>query len=169
MLQHDSFKISNTDKAIEIITILILLSMWTFVIMSYSSLPDQIATHFDFNGKVDDYGSKKTIFILPCLVSFIVFGFKLLIRFPIKKSYLNNLDTEAAAFQYRSTTKLLRIIGLIVTVMFFYISYQIVKSASSNMSQLNAWFIPIMIVSLNVPTIYMAYKFSSSVKKRART
>lgn len=162
------FKTRKTDRVIKAITLLVLIFMWAFVIISYPTLPKKIATHFDFNGKADDFGSKNTIWLLPILASIVSIGFDLLIRFPIQKSYLNNTDTEIATLQYHSSIRLLRIIGLIIAMMFFYITYQVIIPDTSDSPKTDVWFIPILVVSLHAPTIYLAYRFSNKVRKKTK-
>jgi uncharacterized membrane protein len=54
-----------------IANILLLVTIWSFAAMKYAGLPEIIPTHFDCSGKVDGQAGKNTIWMLPCLATFI--------------------------------------------------------------------------------------------------
>jgi hypothetical protein len=49
--------------------------LWIDAFVLYKSLPKQIPVQFDFAGKVIRNGHKITLFLLPVICSFIMFGF----------------------------------------------------------------------------------------------
>ena len=51
-------KLTNTDKAIELIGFLILITFWVIIIVSYNNLPEQIPIHYNGLGEVDNYSKK---------------------------------------------------------------------------------------------------------------
>lgn len=54
-----------------IVNTLLLIVIWVFTGIKYAELPDIIPTHFDFQGNVDGESGKGTIWLLPCIASFI--------------------------------------------------------------------------------------------------
>ena len=44
-------KLTNTDKAIELIGFLILIAFWGIIIVSYNNLPEQIPIHYNGFGE----------------------------------------------------------------------------------------------------------------------
>ena len=73
-------KISIVKKTIDIFfemtALLTIFFMWGFCFYHYNSLPEIIPTHYGVNGKADDYGSKKILFLIPAIVSIIVMGMR---------------------------------------------------------------------------------------------
>jgi uncharacterized membrane protein len=57
--------LTTIDFTIEAIAILGIISLCSLAVVSYSSLPDIIPTHFNLKGQADDWGNKASIFILP--------------------------------------------------------------------------------------------------------
>ena len=54
-------------KFLNVFCILMLIYMWVFAGISYTSLPDEIPTHFGADGKPDAIGPRFMIFLLPAL------------------------------------------------------------------------------------------------------
>ena len=52
------------QNVLEKLTILLLIAAVAWIAVRYGKLPDEIPTHFDFHGNVDDYGSKSTVWII---------------------------------------------------------------------------------------------------------
>jgi uncharacterized membrane protein len=55
----------------------LLVFLWWFTVKHYKILPQTIPVHFDFDGKADNFGSKKYFFLMPVLgtVFFILFAY----------------------------------------------------------------------------------------------
>ena len=52
-------------KFLNVFCILILIYMWVIAGISYSSLPDEIPTHFGVDGRPDSMGPRLMVFLLP--------------------------------------------------------------------------------------------------------
>ncbi len=70
------------------ISCLILIFIWIFTIINYQKLPEIIPTHFDFNGKPDDFGTRKTVWFL-VVVATICFAVMLYFSKNPKSRFLN--------------------------------------------------------------------------------
>lgn len=73
---------TTTDKIVEIIGWLALLTVWALTITSYSDLPDIIPTHYNGAGEIDGFESKVNILILPLIATFFFVGITILNKFP---------------------------------------------------------------------------------------
>lgn len=116
------------DKILEIIAGLILLSTIVVVAYYYNTLPDIIPTHFDFSGKVDNYGSKSSILTLPILSTLLYIGLTILNKYPQTFNYLGEITLDNAESQYRFATRFLRVLKLIVMITFLIIILSVVSN-----------------------------------------
>lgn len=57
-------------KIIEIISYVLLAISFILAIIGQTTLPDQIPVHYDMTGKVTEYGSPATLFLLPGIMLF---------------------------------------------------------------------------------------------------
>ena len=145
-------KLDQSDRVIEILSLIILTGFWTYCILAFKEMPDIIPTHFNAMGKADAYGSKNYIWGLPVVSSIIYIGISLLNQFPHIFNYPITITEENAEKQYRWATKLLRILKTVILVIFFFIAY-----LSSNIQNLSAFFLPFTFVLLFVPLFYFIY------------
>ncbi len=155
---------TGTDLLVERLTFLILICMWINVIVSYRSLPQVIPVHFDFSGKPDRYDNKFMIFLLPFIVTIIFAGLYFLCGYPHKFNYPSVITVENAEKQYRLSTRLIRVINLIVVVAFSYITVKVIHDSKQPGSILDWWFVPVLILALLLPTGYYIYR-SMKLKK----
>jgi uncharacterized membrane protein len=148
-----TIKLSVTDKAVEVVCVIILLALWGGTIIGFPNLPEQIPTHFNGAGQVDDHGDKTNIFILPVVATVIYFGMTILNRYPQIYNYPATVTNENARRLYTSATRLIRILKLIVVVVFSIIVLQTYRSAFTKGDGLGEWFLPVVIALLFIPTI----------------
>lgn len=65
---------------LKIVSAIILIFSWIFVIVNFKNLPETVPIHYDFNGKPDGFGSKNTNWFLlfiqtsMCLMMFYLSG-----------------------------------------------------------------------------------------------
>lgn len=72
----------KTSGLLLIVNTLLLIVIWGFTGFKYAGLPEMIPTHFDFHGNVDGESGKQTIWVLPCIATFIHFLFIRVTRNP---------------------------------------------------------------------------------------
>lgn len=142
------------DWAFDIITFLCVGWLWMYCIISYSALPDNIPVHYNELGFPNSYGSKDTIWLIPSIVTVVVVALFFLNKYPHLFNYAVNITEENALKQYRLSNRLLRVISMNVAAMFSYIVYKEVDGAKTGFSQLDWWFIPLLMASLITPTIW---------------
>ena len=152
------------DIFFEMTALLSIVFMWGFCLYHYKSLPEIIPTHYGTNGIVDDYGSKKTIFLIPAIVTIIVFGMRWLNRYPHKFNYMTVITAENAEKQYKMATRLIRYLQFIISVLFTYIVVKTVEDSYAKQSKLDIWFVFILEAAILVPTVYTVYTALTSNK-----
>ena len=60
-------------RAINILCLLILIGTIVWLVAVWDNIPDEIATHFDYAGNPDSYGSKTDIIVIP-IFAWILYG-----------------------------------------------------------------------------------------------
>ncbi|MCW3160281.1 DUF1648 domain-containing protein [Chryseobacterium oryctis] len=72
----------KTSGILLIVNTVLLIVIWAFIGIKYTELPEIIPTHFDFRGNVDGESGKSSIWILPCIATFISLLFSILSKNP---------------------------------------------------------------------------------------
>jgi uncharacterized membrane protein len=145
--------LTKSDKVIEIIAFLILISLWIYVIYYYNSLPEIINTHFNAAGEPDGSGDKVYVFGLPIVSTFLY----VLLTFAASKPHIHNYNVEITAEnaeeEYTKSSKVMRILKVIMLCIFGYACWQTIGNY-----KISPWFIPIVILSTILPIVYYSYK-----------
>jgi len=66
------------------LNIIVLAFMYILIGIKYSSLPDEICSHFNFKGDCDDYSGKGIVFLLPIVSTFLFIFLSLMCLLPTK-------------------------------------------------------------------------------------
>jgi len=157
-------KKSKLDYFFQYSSFSIVLFMWSYTSYHFNALPAIIPIHFDIAGAPDGYGSRNTLWILPAIVTGIVFLFNALAKYPHKFNYIIKITEENAVKQYKSSVRLLRILSFNISILFCYIIVSVIEGSISNHSLLGWWFIPLLFISMILPTIYMTVTSSRNNK-----
>lgn len=152
------------ERLIEYTSIIILILTWGFIFYFYSELENKIPVHFNASGKVDRYGDKQTIFLLPLISTVIFIGLSLISRYPHLFNYLKEITKENASQQYRNASNLLRKLNLIIVLVFAFLVYFTLDIRNTNSEDLGDWFLPAIIIVINLPTLYFLIR---SAKKQS--
>ena len=149
----------HIDIAIELLSIALLLLMWLYVITAYSDLPDTIASHFNGSGKVDGYASKTYLWFLPLIATAMYIGLFIVNRYPHRHNYTVDITENNVFKQYQFSTRMIRIVNFLCTLLFAYITYAVIQSAKHNHSALGSSFLYIVIgASILLPIIVFVYQ-----------
>jgi uncharacterized membrane protein len=155
------------DYALEATAILGIISLCVLAVVSYSSLPDSIPTHFNLKGQADDWGSKASIFILPGISLLLFTGITILNKFPHIFNYPVKVTGENALRLYTKSVRVVRILKALVVMLFLFIEWQVCRSAEN--AELPSWFFPaVLIIPVLLPivmTLFLTKTFSSGKRK----
>ena len=149
---------STTDRFIEYISWGILVGIWIYAFVGYSSLPDVIPIHFNLKGEVDGHSNKAVIFLLALIPSIVAIGLSALNRFPHLFNYPITITENNARYYYTNATRLIRYLKLIISVVFIAIIIEVNTIALYGASGLGPWSVPIIIVLVILPIIYYLRK-----------
>ena len=150
------------DLISELINLLLLLSMWGFVIYHYQSLPDTIPVHFNAAGEADDYGGKMTIIILPAIATLTYLLIFFLGKYPHLHNYMVNITEENAERNYRLSTRLLRYVNMFCLIIIGVLVFEVINLANGSKAVfLKSGF---LIFSIVAPLIMIIVAFRLSKK-----
>jgi len=159
--------LTTIDFTLEAIAILGIISLSLLAVVSYSSFPDRIPTHFDLKGRADDWGSRATVFLLPGISSVLYAGITILNMFPHTFNYPVKITEENAMQLYTKSTRIVRVLKVVVVLLFLFIEWQVCKSAEN--SNIPAWFLPaVLIIPVLLPiamALFLTKTFSSEKRK----
>jgi uncharacterized membrane protein len=151
--------LESTDKFIELLSLILILLMWTHTIVQYPDLPETIASHFNANGQADAFSHKSFLWFLPIIASVTYLGLFFLNKFPHLHNYMVNITEKNARQQYKFSTRILRIVNFLCALMFGYINYQIIVGAIHGKSELGVGFlISVIAVSVLLPVFILIYQ-----------
>jgi len=122
------------DKALEVAGIVAAIILIGLPLYYWGQIPSVVPTHYNGLGEPDDYGSKWSIAILPVLGVAMFVGLLWLNRFPHKFNYPQKITESNAQKQYKSATRLIRILAVMVTASFAYLTYTVILTSLGSMS-----------------------------------
>ncbi|KFF25132.1 DUF1648 domain-containing protein [Chryseobacterium vrystaatense] len=73
---------------------------WWFTLKNYKSLPKRIPVHFDFDGKADHFGSKRSSFLTPMLGTALYFFFLGAVRHPQTINFPIEITDHNSSMQF---------------------------------------------------------------------
>ncbi len=140
-----------TDNILEIMGWVALAGLWILTLVNYSDLPDTIPTHFNGAGKVDNYGGKATLFMLPIIATLAYIGLTVLNNYPHIFNYPTKLTAENALRQYTSATRMIRYLKFVIVLVFSLIVFMTLRTAAGESEGLGAWFLPFTLGLIFIP------------------
>ena len=130
----------------------------------YTALPDTVATHFDFNGNPDGYGSKKTLFLLPVIGIISYIGIFILGFFPHIYNFPVNVTPKNAYKLYYTARVWLNAINMEMIWMFAGILFYAIRGAQGYEMNLMP-FILIVIIVITFSSIIMTVRLTQAGKE----
>lgn len=117
----------------------LLVFLWWFTVKHYKTLPQTIPIHFDFDGKADNFGSKKYFFLMPVLGTAFFILFAYVVR-----------DPESANFPVKITpeNKWIQFLIMNIFIRWFYTL--------------------IMMIFLNTQDYIFRYSFNENIKPKIK-
>lgn len=168
MIERPKINLTLTlsDKIIEVTSFVALVVFWLMNIFAFSTLPENIPTHYNGMGEVDSYGPKTTIFLLPVMGTVLFTFLTYIIKKPETYNYTVEITEENALEQYTNSTKLLRFMKLALLILFIIIDYETIATSKGDSDGLGKWFLPFTIALIFIPVIFSVYKSFSKKENR---
>ncbi|MBS1953867.1 MAG: DUF1648 domain-containing protein [Cyanobacteria bacterium SZAS-4] len=112
--------LTKAEWALLVMTIVIVGGTVGIVAYYWTSLPDQITTHFDIMGTADRKGPKSTLLFLSAVSVVNCLLMLVLTRFPHTFNYLKPITEKNAASQYSLARKFMFVMNLEVSGLMFF-------------------------------------------------
>lgn len=141
------------QRILGILSLLLLLGQFLYLILRWDSLPDQVPTHFGLNGQADAYGSKGSLIFLPIIMIFIYLLMLFVEKFPEVWNVPGHVTPHNAGWIYGNVKSLLVTLRFAICVIFFYINY---CSACSQAA--GAWFMPATLLLTFGPMVFFLWR-----------
>jgi uncharacterized membrane protein len=132
---------TKLQLVLEIITILILIGMYAYLFLKWSTIPDQIPGHYNAAGEIDRWGNKSELITLPILSTILYLLLTAVLLFPSLWNLPGKVTENNINEMYSNVRYLLVIMKLLIMALFFYIMYNGTKAQA-----LPPVFLPIVLV-----------------------
>ena len=156
-------QLKQTDKVLEVIGWVSVVSIWALTLTNYSILPEIIPIHFNGAGKADGFGNKTHIFVLPIISTLLFIGLTTLNKHPHMFNYPSQITKENAVHQYTNATRMMRVLKLVIVVLFGLIVFRKIQIVNGHADGLGTWFLPLTMGMIFIPMLYFLIK---SLKKK---
>ncbi|MFC4261639.1 DUF1648 domain-containing protein [Ferruginibacter yonginensis] len=163
MVQRPIIKIINTkfDVAIIVTTYILLFILCVATVVIFYKAPDIIPTHFNIEGKIDSYGNKATLFILPLITLGVTLLLQWLCKYPHLFNYPQHINENNAATLYQQGIRLLRWVNVGIIVLMLFLQYEICNSIHATTSQLSTGVFIVLLLCTTLLPIIVAYIMSN--------
>jgi uncharacterized membrane protein len=156
-------RLTTADKVLEFMGWCVVLLLWYVITVHYSKLPEIVPVHYNAEGKVDKFGPKSILLMLPLIATVLYIAMTIINRFPHQFNYPVKITEENALQQYTSASRLIRYLKFIVVVIFGIITFKSIPNAAATSEGLGTWFLPFVLISIFVPVIYYIIKSIKAV------
>jgi hypothetical protein len=130
-------------------TAFVVLALWlAYIARVWGSLPERVPVHFGPSGRVDAWGGRSSMLLLPLVGTTLYVVSTALERFPHIYNYPVRVTDQNAATLYLLGRKLVLGIKLILVSSFAYLSCASVHVARGEAAGLSPWFLPALLVPL---------------------
>ncbi len=142
------------DRILEITGWTLLVIFWALSIKNFLISPEKVPTHFNIRGEADAYGGRINILILPAIAAVLYTGMTLLNRFPHIFNYMVSITEENALRQYTNSTRMIRVLKLVLVIVFLFIGFQMHEGAGVSQTGFGSWVMPVIMLMVFVPIVY---------------
>ncbi|BAY19518.1 hypothetical protein NIES2109_46610 [Nostoc sp. HK-01] len=137
---------SSSAQILNWIALAGLVGLFSIAIYAWLTLPETIPIHFEIDGKVNGWGSKKILSLLP-IIALAIYGFLTFIsRYPHTFNYAVIITELNALRQYQIACSMLNWLKSEMVWIFAYIEWQIFHLATTENPHLEIWFVPVLII-----------------------
>jgi uncharacterized membrane protein len=158
-------KLTMFDWVSEIVAFAFLIVLIALPIIYYNDLPESIPSHFNAAGQPDDFSSKSSLWFLPITSVFMYLLMTVIEAFPHIYNFPVEITPENALTQYRIATRLIRILKTVIIVIFSFISFQTIKTATGGATGLGRAFFPVfLLLTFGIIIFYIIQSLNNRYK-----
>lgn len=154
---------SQTDRLLDVAGWIVLAATWFVAFHGLFTLPSSVATHFNFHGEPDGWGSPLFLLFLPALASIMIPLLTWLNQRPHLFNYPAKITLENARQHYTRATRFIRTLKLSLGLVFLGIELMMRLSADGSVKPNAAWMLPAIVFLVMGPLVM--YLYNSSRKR----
>ena len=145
------------DKAIEILTVMLIIISAVIIGIYYNQLPEKLPIHFNWPSKdKNGFGSKDLLWVSPIICGIIGLAIYKLNQYPWIFNYPTEINEQNVRYNYKMSTQMLRIIGLIIGFMCLSLTLISILNGLGNTTEFEKYFQPLFPVLLvGIPIFYI--------------
>jgi uncharacterized membrane protein len=140
-----SIPMTRVEKAFKGLSFLLIVILFLYVFHIWNDLPEKVPTHFNAVGRVDGWGGKGSIWILPITGLLLFVMMSILEKFSHIFNYPVMITEENAPKLYLEARRLLVILNFEITLFFLFISWESVQAAFG-FESFGVWIIPFFLI-----------------------
>ncbi|MEW5925744.1 MAG: DUF1648 domain-containing protein [Candidatus Zixiibacteriota bacterium] len=137
---------TGVEKTFELVAAAGLLLSIFLIINYWTSLPDEVPSHFGMSGKPDAWSGKGLLIVLPLVSLFLYALFTIVSRFPQYANYLIKITEQNVERQYRMARQFMAILKAELIWVFTLINWASIAVALGRCEGLGVLFLPIFLV-----------------------
>lgn len=137
-----------SEWILEAIGVAGIVAAFALIVANWAQLPERIPIHFTVDGEANGWGSRATLVMVPCVMTFVYAGLTALVRVPHFFNYPWPITEENAERQYRSARMLMFVIKAIIAAIAAYATWEIVTNAHSSTHEFNVVYIAALVGAL---------------------
>ena len=142
------------EKLILLISTLPIIAMWLYLWIMWNEIPNIVPTHFGFSGVPDNFGNKKSLFIIPIIASILHLTLALLSKIPHSFNYPVNVTDKNAEALYKIGKQTMLLLDMEISLLFAILLCKSIQVAIGNESGLGIVIVPIFMVIILGTVIY---------------
>lgn len=153
---------SASDWLLDFVAFAFLVILIAIPVINYGSLPETIPVHFNASGQPDGYGGRGTLWLLPAIGLFMYIMMTIIEQFPQIYNYPVEITEENAERQYRNAGRLIRTLKTVILLVFSYLSFKTIETATGKASGLGKAFLPVfLLITFGVVIFYIVKSVNS--------
>jgi uncharacterized membrane protein len=161
-LPRVKIKLTSFDWATEIFTLIFLIILIALPLIFLKDLPEEIPVHFNAAGMPDGFGNRSTLWILPVTGAFMYLLLTVISAFPQIYNFPVKITPENIVTQYRLATRLIRILKATIMILFSFLSYKTLKTATGDVAGLGKAFLPVfLLITFGVIIVYIVMSLNN--------
>jgi|SRR5690554_921827 len=167
-MTRPKIKIEKTtiDKSIEVFTFLLIIGSTILIGYFYNQLPEKIPIHFNWPSKDENgFGTKNLLWTSPIICGIITIAVFKLNHYPWIFNYPTEINDKNARYNYKQATLMLRIVGLLISLLCFTVTVLSLLDGLEVENNLNNYLTPLFPILLIATPIFFAIRILILNKK----
>ena len=128
---------------------------WIYTGIHYENLPDQIPSHYNFNGEADGYSGKEILFYISGIFTVLMVG----VYFLARSKNMHNIQLKTHSANFRSIAIFMPFLGIIQSIAI----YTMIGDANQTFGY-SSWVLP-SILSVTLVFIFLMFAIIHKNKK----